>query len=156
MILAVTGHRPDKLGGYGPAAQYNLLLFALDYLREAAPNEVITGMALGWDLAVADAAAELAIPFTAAVPFTEQERPWTPDQQVRYRDLLRRAARVHYPDPGPYALWKYQARNVWMVDSCDRLGALWNGTSGGTKNCVEYAARVGRPVDQLWPRWRQR
>ena len=36
---------------------------------------------------------------------------------------------------------KMQKRNEFMVDNCDILIALWNGTSGGTKNCINYAKK---------------
>jgi uncharacterized phage-like protein YoqJ len=48
---------------------------------------------------------------------------------------------------------KMQVRNEWMVDSSDGVVALWNGTAGGTANCVRYAEKVGRPIDNLWPTW---
>jgi uncharacterized phage-like protein YoqJ len=39
-----------------------------------------------------------------------------------------------------------QDRNIWMVDHCDALIAVWDGTSGGTANCVRYAQKVGKPI----------
>jgi uncharacterized phage-like protein YoqJ len=51
------------------------------------------------------------------------------------------------PYPGP---WVMQRRNEWMVDHCDILYAFWDGTSGGTANCVKYAAQIGKPYVNLW------
>jgi len=55
MILAVTGHRPEKLGGYGPAVAERLFNLASSELQGLRPEYVLTGMAIGWDQAVADA-----------------------------------------------------------------------------------------------------
>ncbi len=38
-----------------------------------------------------------------------------------------------------------QKRNEWMVDNCDMLVAVWDGTDGGTYNCIDYAKRMKKP-----------
>ena len=43
-----------------------------------------------------------------------------------------------------------QLRNEAMVNDCDLLLALWNGTSGGTANCIRYANSVKREIRNLW------
>lgn len=115
-------------------------------------QHVLTGMALGVDQWVAEACVELGIPFTAAVPFHNQDDAWPREAQVHYRELLSRAAEVHVVCPGPYAAWKRHRRNEWMVDRCGLLVAVWDGSTGGTKNCVDYARRVGREVWRIDPR----
>lgn len=156
MILAVTGHRPDKLGGYSKQVDERLRDLAYDYLHMDNYEQVLTGMALGWDTAVAEACARSGVPFVAVLPFKGQELRWAETHQQRYRALLQKAKRVHYPSPGGgYAPWKFQARNIWMVNHCDKLCALWDGSSGGTANCVKYAASIGRATDNLWDQWLQ-
>lgn len=150
MILAVTGHRPDKLGGYAPDIANRLRLLAHKYLVEQKPNFVISGMALGWDQAVAGAALLAGIPLVAAVPFAGQESKWPPRARQIYRELLDAAYRVEYVSPFGYAAWKMQKRNEWMVDHANRMLALWDGTPGGTANCLAFAARNRLPVDNLW------
>lgn len=154
MILAATGHRPVKLGGYGAYVFARLKLGARHYLADAAPDRVISGMALGWDQAWAWAAVDLGIPFVAAMPFYGQETQWPEESRERYHDLLEHAAEVVTVCEGGYAPWKMQRRNEWMVDHCDKMIALWDGSNGGTANCVRYAERVGKPVENLWPQWR--
>ena len=61
---------------------------------------------------------------------------------------------VFVSEPG-YAAWKMQVRNKWMVDNSDLVLALWNGTDGGTANCVRYAEKVGKPITNLWERWHE-
>ncbi|MEX5747603.1 MULTISPECIES: SLOG family protein [Massilia] len=152
-VLAGTGHRPDKLGGYGAAVSSRLVDLARAALTKYRPEEVISGMALGWDTALALAAIELGIPLTAAVPFEGQERRWRPEQQDLFRTILARATKVVVVSPGGYAVWKMQVRNEWMVDRATGVLALWNGTSGGTANCVEYARARQVEIVNLWSAW---
>ena len=46
----------------------------------------------------------------------------------------------------PYAVWKMQKRNEWMVDNCDAVIAVWDGAPGGTANTVDYARKLGKSV----------
>lgn len=156
MKIAATGHRPHKLGGYGERAYDALLSFAWLYLRQqSADLHVISGMALGWDTAFADAAWRLGMPFTAAIPFEGQQARWPEQSRRKYAELLSRATRVVMVCPPGYDPAKMQRRNEWMVDNSDGVVALWNGTSGGTANCVRYAETKGRPVVNLWPLWQR-
>lgn len=153
MILGVTGHRPNKLGGYTPANQRRLTAFCVFALGSYKPEKVITGMALGLDMAVARACVQLQIPFVAAIPFQGQESQWPEQSQREYCGLLHLAAEVwHVCEPG-YENWKMQTRNEWIVDNCTHLMALHDGTAGGTNNCVKYAAKVGRPTVNVWDSW---
>jgi uncharacterized phage-like protein YoqJ len=148
MIYAGTGHRPNKLGGYSKEVNRKLLDVARRNLEGC--TTVISGMALGWDMALAHAARMEGIPFIAAVPFKGQERIWPKESQESYYDMLRAAKEVVYVCEEGYAPWKMQVRNQWMVDHCDVVLALWNGSSGGTGNCVEYADKVGKPIKNVW------
>lgn len=152
-IIAATGHRPPKLGGYGQPVQARLVAFATGYLKVERPDKTISGMALGWDMAFAQASADLGIPFVAAVPFDGQDAKWPPESRAAYWKLMRLASRTHIASTGGYEPHKMQVRNEWMVDHCTRLAALWDGSSGGTGNCIKYARRVGRPFDNLWADW---
>ena len=146
MILAVTGHRPHKLGGYSDEAFKKLYTLASDYLAVLQPTLVITGMALGWDQAIAQAAIDLGIPFHAYVPCDSQDRKWPFEAGEKYRKLLSKAAKVVVTCPGPYAVWKMQVRNEKMVDEADTILACWDGSNGGTYNCIEYAKKKAKPV----------
>lgn len=152
-ILAGTGHRPEKLGGYGAGVSTRLVDLARAALTKYQPDEVISGMALGWDTALALAAIELGIPLTAAVPFEGQERKWRPEQQETFRAILARVTTLTIVSPGGYAVWKMQARNEWMVDRATGLLALWNGSGGGTCNCIEYARTSQVEIVNLWATW---
>lgn len=152
-VVAGTGHRPDKLGGYDQATSRRLQDLAEAALRRYAPTAVISGMALGWDQALAEAALVMDIPLIAAVPFVGQEKRWAPDAQKRYHEILACAAVVHVVSPGGYSHLAMHARNQWMVDRCKHLLALWDGTSGGTANCLNYAVDSKAQVTNLWSSW---
>ncbi len=151
MIIAGTGHRPDKLGGYSDGVRVKVYGLAIKFLTEARPDQVISGMALGWDQALAKAAIVLGIPLYAAVPFSGQESAWPLESQDAYHRILDQCDRVVIVTPGGYAPVKMQLRNQWMVDQCDLLAALWDGTDGGTHNCVKYAKAIRKPLRNLWP-----
>lgn len=150
MILTVTGHRPDKLGGY--QIMPLLTKFAVNRLQYYQPDKVISGMALGWDMAIASAAIMLEIPLIAAVPFKGLESKWPERSQIYYRRLLASASKVKIVSKGKYEPWKMQKRNEWMVDEGDLLLALWDGSKGGTANCIEYAEdRI--EIKNCWNTW---
>lgn len=158
MVYAVTGHRPSKVGGYSDESDDKLLAFAVrtlgalpEYPRR--PFSVITGMAQGWDQAIARAAVALHIPFDAAVPFPNQDALWPFKARERYRDLIKKAREVHMVSQGSFTAEKMDRRNRFMVDRCNKLLALWDGSSGGTHNCIKYAERQGVEVVNLWPQW---
>ncbi len=158
MIVAGTGHRPDKLGGNGNQTRLALGGLATEYLSQTQPEKVISGMALGWDQALAGAAVALGIPFIAAVPFLSQAHRWPAEAKERYYRLLDAAETVEMTgvmQHGSEAEVNHlmQVRNEWMVDRADRMVALWNGSWGGTHNCITYARKRGVPIDNLWARW---
>lgn len=153
MIIAATGHRPDKLGGYASATLELLTDLAVVHLELLDPELVISGMAQGWDTAVALAAIELDIPLVTAEPFLGQAQKWPPAAQQQHARILGEARVRYIVCDGLYEPWKFQKRNEWMVDHCDSLLALWNGSSGGTANCIAYAERKQRPWHNLWAEW---
>lgn len=152
-VVAGTGHRPEKLGGHSEQIHQRLRDLARAALIHYGPSKVISGMALGWDTALAEAALDLGIPLVAAVPFAGQESRWPAASQERYRAILARATEVVIVSMGSYGVWKMQVRNEWMVDRCDKLLTLWDGSEGGTGNCVAYAKRVQREMAHLWSTW---
>lgn len=149
MIIACTGHRPSKL----PRTGYDLTpLIALvkPWLATRKPDAVISGMALGWDTAVAIAALDLGIPVRGYVPFVGQADAWPIRSQEVYRSILQRCESIRVVSLGGYEVWKMQARNEAMVDDADMVLALWNGEKGGTANCVAYAEKQKKPIENLW------
>ena len=152
-IIAATGHRPQKLGGFSDTINNRLKDLAIAYFKKSNPDKIISGMALGWDTAVALAAIELSIPLVAAIPFYGQELRWNEESQEIYHSILN----SQFVDkvivcPGSYSAASMNKRNEWMVDNCDHLVALWDGSNGGTGNCIKYAnGKV--TISNLWSSW---
>jgi uncharacterized phage-like protein YoqJ len=150
MIIAATGHRPHKLGGYEWRVFANLDFLARKELSERKPSVIISGMALGWDMAIAKAAIDLSIPLVAACPCPQQASRWPKDTQRFWRELLGRARTVEYISPLHYPGVE-KKRNEWMVDRCHEVLALYDGSGeGGTYHCMEYASRHHKPRHNVW------
>lgn len=148
MIVSFTGHRPDKLGGYHTPWPHNKEVVGLLYtkLAEFKPELALVGMAQGIDQIAAAICYDLCIPYIACVPFVGQETRWPPDAQKRYKVILANAYKVVVvcgPEIDP--IKALQIRNEYMVDNSDLLIACWDGTRGGTYNCIKYAKLVGKP-----------
>lgn len=146
MIVAFTGHRPDKLGGWDPLHPVvgRVRKGIRDALARDWPLYAICGMALGVDTWAAETCVELGIPFVAAVACDNVEALWPLPSQERYRRLIEKAREVVVVSPGPYRPWKMDRRNEWMVDHCNRLYYVHDGSRGGTYNCLAYAAQARR------------
>lgn len=41
-----------------------------------------------------------------------------------------------------------------MVDNSNAVLALWNGSEGGTGNCVRYAKEKNKKIFQLWDKYK--
>ena len=155
MILAGTGHRPPALGlEYGRASRELLYKFALKELKKIENVEkLISGMATGWDQAIAHAAYSLGIPYIAAVPFRGQESKWPVDAQRYFRHLIEHAEVHTIVCPDEYSNQKYFIRDKWMVDNADTIFALFSGSKGGTSLTVDYAIKQGKPIINVWGAW---
>lgn len=162
MIVVGTGHRPEKLGGPGYGALMTLTEIAAEWLSGRKNVEkVISGMARGWDTALALAALNNGIPLVCAVPFDGQASVWSRQDQKLHEEILKLAAEVKIVSSGSgYGYRVMQRRNVWMVDQLrpgtdDTLLAMHDGTFGGTYNCLEYARSKKTPpnIINLYSQW---
>lgn len=152
--VCVTGHRPDKLGGFRPHVQRELYLFAREVVREIDPTYVVTGMAQGWDLAIAKACINLGIDFHAYVPFEGQELIWPEAAQEEYHHVLSFASNTVVVSEGGYSPKKMFLRNYAMVDATPATVALWNGDRiGGTWDAVQYTEEVNHDLINVWKYW---
>src|SRR5882672_1645435 len=158
MKIAVTGHRPGKLGnewdgiGYYSDSIRDYLQSVIDDVCKVKeePITLITGMALGVDMIWAELAIDNDIPFIAAIPCVGQEMKWNERQVNRYNKLVNHPlCEMFIVTPTMYNPQVMQIRNEWMEDNCDLLVAVWNGTPGGTANCVEYAKKKNKQIMRL-------
>jgi len=149
----VTGHRPPRLGGYTSEVERRLAALADETLAELRPARVISGMAQGWDLAVAEACVRGDVPFVAALAFPDAASSWPEAERARLDRALAEAERVETlaeaPDRGVF-----HARDRWIVAHADTIVALWDGErSGGAFATVRSAEKRRVPVINLWSRW---
>ena len=160
MIAALTGHRPDKLpGGYDhdSVGRATIRYLLRSFFVRRRIEKVVSGMALGFDQDGAEVALELGLHLCCAVPCDEQDRMWPQESRTVYQRMLASAAEVVIVSPGPYAAWKMQTRNVYMVDRAAAahgwlVAAHESGTPGGTQNCLAYADT--KPLlnrHNIWP-----
>lgn len=155
-VVAFTGHRPHRLGGHGLHATLAIRKLAARVITVTLPKRVISGMALGWDQAIAIEALNHGIPVTAAIPFEGQESQWPEHAQKLYYTLMAdKNVTIHCVSPGGYSVAAMQVRNQYMVDNASHLIALWDGMKSGTANCVNYAKFVSLPTTNVWPLWQE-
>lgn len=162
MIYSVTGHRPKSLGvenPYSEKVRNAMFTTARNYLGSADPSPVfvLTGMALGWDQAVADACIFHGIGFIACIPFEGQELRWPVEAQRKYHSLLDSSAEVIdtslFMKDSMYAngVQMLMYRNTYMVAHSDAVLALWNGVhGGGTFSTIKKAERAGLKIYNLY------
>lgn len=154
-IITFTGHRPNKLGGYGEDVVERLTALIAEEISTLPGGDLrgITGMALGWDTAAAIAMLEMAVPYIAAVPFKGFEARWPIESRRRFEWLCDMADEVVIVSDGPYHPGLLHARNHWMVDRATEVWAMWNGDQrGGTYETISYAqkTRPDMPIHNFW------
>ena len=92
-----------------------------------------------------------------AMPFEKQSDNWFNKDKDRLNSQKERADKFVLVDTidgykfqkaaiGEYAREKMQLRNQYMVDNSDIVIAVWNGSNGGTANCVNYAHKLNKQI----------
>lgn len=152
--VSITGHRPNKLWGYDLLDPKYLKLKEkiAEVVKSIDAGALMSGMALGTDTIFAELALELDLPLYCALPCTNQIDKWKTQDQLKYYELLKKASVVHNVTDKPYTFECMQLRNEFMVDNSDFIIAVWDGSSGGTANCVKYAKKQGKNVIYINPR----
>lgn len=161
--VCFTGHRPNRLGGYDPFSyqNYKMLLtlkeIIVDHIENKNVDTFITGMALGIDQWAAKLVLKLKetyphIKLVAAIPCANHSSKWIKESQDEWQSIIDRCDTVHYVSNEEYTHWCMQKRNEFMVDNADYVIAVWDGTTGGTANCVLYADKMNREILRLHPK----
>ncbi len=138
--VAFTGHRHLKFAD----VEQSLIKVYSDF-----PGAMwITGGAYGLDSHAARFALDNSIPLWLVLPFPAKIlcARWPSGDA---RDLLFRSVkdctRLSVVSP-VFSMASYQRRNECMVDAADVLAAFFDGSPGGTANCVHYASKVGKRI----------
>lgn len=154
MKIAVTGHRPHKLNNEydyeGPCSKF-IKEQLKKHLQTLGATQGITGMALGSDTIFSQVCLELNIPLLAAIPFVGQEKKWPSKSQKLYWEIIKNPLTTLEVGTNGYSKAAFQKRNEFMVDSCDKLIAVYDGTLGGTHNAVRYAQSIEREIILINP-----
>ena len=101
-------------------------------------------------MAVAECAIDRGIDLIAAIPFEGQEKRWFKADRDKYWQLLNQANHIKIVKNDGYTIQAMQLRNQYIVDNCHCLMALCNRTTGGTRDCINYALSVNRPTFNCW------
>ncbi len=135
MILAVTGHRPQRLKG-----QEKLIKeWAVEQLTRLQPSLVLDGMAQGTDQIIATAAKELGIPILCCYPFPKKS--YHPVEQ-----WIMEGNHIAFISK-EYSKKAYYIRDYYMVDNADALLCVWDGIgSGGTFLTRNYALKKNKQI----------
>jgi uncharacterized phage-like protein YoqJ len=89
-----------------------------------------------------------------AIPFEGQENKWPEDSIEVYRRLFLNSENFFVISHNGYSKYAFLKRDEWMVDNCTEVLALWDGLpKGGTWHTVNYANKLGKPVNNFWLEW---
>ena len=157
-IMGVTGHRSNKVHWNGRSAYNKQVYDRLVRLAEAAlkfyePEMVYTGMALGFDQACAQACKNLEINYTAVIPHSDQSKLWPEHSRLYYDYLVSNATNQLTLATGPFHVHHMTDRNQYLVDHSQTFLALWDGSNGGTADCVRRATKKNIPIYNVWDKW---
>ena len=153
MILMGTGSRSLVLAD--PALRDAVDRWLLDRLAFHRPSLVVSGMAEGFDEALARAAVALKIPFLAAVPHPTYGQYYWGRKSLTGRDrlaefdaLCRQAAGVEIGSQTLYVNGVHAnfVRNAQMVAMSD-MALVYDAGSSGTRHAVEALRKAGKPME---------
>ena len=157
--VAVVGHRPPDLGGYGanPVAdrvrsKLAEILAAKRHLHD--DLVVLTGLGLGAEQLGAVAAVEAGVPFYAVLPYPAPESVWPKAAQESYRKLLESAdgqilLQRKKPESRLQAGAALARRDAWLARNADEAVAVWNGEDAALGKLVRTLRdHVGE--DDVW------
>jgi len=156
--IMVTGHRPNKIGGYkqNPVATYIyrwLGIQLIKQLNEHEKIECISGMALGVDIIFATIVKLLKekhpdkISLIAALPYENHGSNWPILSQEYHKTILESCNEAIVVCRGSHANFKLLQRDEWMVNRANLVLAVWNGDcSGGTYHTIKYAQAKNKEI----------
>ena len=139
--IMVTGHRPQRVGGYNPNPTQDFVKSELERVIQKLNNgsvELVTGMALGVDQWFCEIGLKLSLKVHAYLPCKGQSAKWRPAQKEHHRNLtLQCDWRLISKDTytGPKQLLD---RNTAMVNDSNIAIIVWDGKKeGGTWHAVQ-------------------
>lgn len=135
MIVAVTGHRPQRLKGQ----EEEIRKWTRQVLIELKPSAIYDGMAQGADQIVALVAKEMDIPIICCYPYRRKNFCSTENFINENNEIVFTSEK--------YSKQCYYIRDCFMVDHADILLTFWDGVeAGGAFLTREYAKKRGVPL----------
>lgn len=152
---AFTGHREDKMN-LTPEEWREIRKMIYDTIECVSADGIVDfvcGMAQGADLCFGECVLELkkTIPYVtleAAIPYAGQSKSWSEQERARYDAILEGCNKVTVLQEN-YTRGCMMRRNEYMVDNANLLLAVYNGSSGGTRNTMLYAYRQGIRIIEI-------
>ena len=135
-LVLVAGHRPDRLGGYGPnplaegvRARVQETLAAM--VAVDGPLVVVSGLRLGAEQLGAEAGLALGLPLVAVLPFPDPDKPWPAEAREHFADLLAAASTVvtletRSPATKQLAGAALSRRDAWLAKQVDAALVVWD------------------------------
>jgi hypothetical protein len=153
MIVTGIANPPNLLNERTNLPSAELVFLANQGLKEYEATHLLTSLSPGWELALAEAANELDIPYTVAIPYPGRDQEWKGELRIRYYGLLARAHEVYQVSDGCQENVMLDC-HYWMADRADLILALWNyDFFGDTFDVVDYGIKKGIAVTNLWHDW---
>jgi len=153
--VGFTGHREIE----DPSTVTAAIATELQRLqRRQVAVAVVSSVASGADTLFAEAAARLDLPHHVILPFAPArfELDFEPDDWRRVAPLLERAIDIQIVGETTTSEEAYMEAGVRTVDRCDVLIAVLDDARdvgpGGTRDAVEYARALGKPLILIDPR----
>lgn len=160
--IAVVGHRPPEIGGYGsnPVAD-GLRRHMVEIMKAKATMYddvvVMTGLQLGAETLAAEAAIEANVAFIAVLAFPDPSARWPGPAQKHFDELIDQAADVVIVDnkvPGTttQVAKAFGARDRWLQSNADEAVVVWDGNRNGVEKQLRAFERAfGDDVWRLEP-----
>lgn len=158
-----TGHRPQSLGSFDPKSKDNKkMIWAIhdiivDHIVNKNVSIFISGMALGIDIWSAKTVLYLKekyphIKLICAIPCKEQFKKWSKADKEEWLKVVKQADLTYYVSTENYTAWCMDVRNKWMVNNAKYVIAVFDGTKGGTQNCINDAIKANKIITTLHPK----
>jgi hypothetical protein len=151
--IGVTGHL-DLTPSSVPLVRHAIGAVLAPYVPRGLTG--VSCIAAGADTIFAEVVLDLAGDLEVIIPAADyRERKVEPDHADLFDRLVARAAKVHRMPRDVSDQWAYAAANEFLVDSVDRMVAVWDGSvpadRGGTGAVVQYARSLGLDIEVIWP-----
>ena len=135
-LLAVTGLRPQGLGGFGETEQAAGVRRRLAEILEAKRQldtdlVVLSGLGLGAETLGAEAATSVRVPYVAVLAYPDADRMWPAESRRHFADLLAGAAEVitldrRAPETKQKAGAAMARRDGWLAAHADEAVVVWD------------------------------